>query len=134
MINTMYVDELLQTAQYVTDNKGQRQAVLLDMSVWETLIQQLEFTSDDSVGTAWEMAMAREEAAYQVMHEELLTKYANQHVAIYHEKLIDHDKDGTELYKRVRQKYADEFVLITPVEPEAEETYQILSPRITMEK
>jgi len=130
----MYVNELLQTAQYVTDHQGQRQAVLLDMSVWETLIQQLTFTSDNSVDTARQTAMAREEAAYQLMHAELLIKYTNQHVAIYHEKLIDHDKDAAQLYKRVRQQYADEFVLITPVELEAEEAYQILSPHVTMEK
>ena len=129
----MYVNELLQTAQYVTDHQGQRQAVLLDMSVWETLIQQLTFTSDNSVDTARQTAMAREEAAYQLMHAELLIKYTNQHVAIYHEKLIDHDKDAAQLYKRVRQQYADEFVLITPVELEAEEAYQILSPHVTME-
>jgi len=129
----MYVNELLQTAQYVTDNQGQRQAVLLDMDVWETLIQQLEFTSDNPA-TEREAAMAREETAYQAMYEELFIKYANQHVAIYHEKLVDHDADGTELYKRVRQNYANEFVLITPVGPEAEESYQILSPHIIMEK
>ena len=121
----MYVNELLQTAQYVTDNQGKRQAVLLDMGVWETLIQQLEFTNAAPIDTAWEAAMAREEAAYQLMHSELLTQYANQHVAIYHEKLVDHDTDAGRLYQRVRQRYANEFVLITPVEPEVEEVYQI---------
>lgn len=130
----MYVNELLQTVQYVTDSQGQRQAVLLDMSVWETLIQQLTFTDDNSIDAARKTAMMREEAAYQLMHPELLAKYTGQHVAIHHEKLVDHDKDAGQLYKRIRQQYADEFVLITPVEPIAEEAYQIFSPHVTMEE
>lgn len=125
----MYVDELLEAAKYVTDRAGKRQSVLLDMDIWESLIQQLEFTGSD-VETDRQKAMAREEAAYQAMHEELYAKYSGQYVAIYHEELIDRDADGGQLYKRVRQQYADEFVLITPVEPKAEETYQIFSPRV----
>lgn len=128
----MYVDELLETAKYVTDHAGKRQSVVLDIDIWESLLKQLEFIGSD-VDTDRQKAMAREEAAYQSMHEELYAKYNGQYVAIYREQLVDQDVDGGRLYARVRQQYADEFVLITPVEPEAEETYQIFSPRVTVE-
>ena len=130
----MYIDELLETAKYVTDHAGKRQSVLLDIDIWESLIQQLEFAGNTvDADTDRQKAMAREEAAYQAMHEELYAKYNGQYVAIYREQLVDQDVDGGRLYERVRQQYADEFVLITPVEPEAEETYQIFSPRVTVE-
>jgi len=128
----MYVDELLETAKYVTDHAGKRQSVLLDIDIWESLLKQLESVNSD-VDTDRQQAMAREEAAYQAMHKELYAKYSGQYVAIYHEELVDRDVDGGQLYQRVRQQYADEFVLITPVEPEPEETYQIFSPRVIVE-
>lgn len=129
----MYVNELLQTAQYVTDNQGKRQAVLLGMDIWEALIQRLEFT-EDTINTERQMAMAREEAAYQAMYEELSAKYVGQYVAVYHGELIDRDEDGGRLYERVRRQYGDEFVLITPVGPEVEETYRVLSPHLIIEE
>jgi hypothetical protein len=129
----MHLDELLHTVQYVTDNEGNRQAVQLDLDVWEALLQHLEFNGGHQVDDEHQAAMRREEAAYQEMHEELYKKYPGQHVAIYQGELIDHDEDGVALYMRVRQKYPGEFVLMTPVGQEAEETYRILSPRLVVE-
>jgi hypothetical protein len=77
-----------------------------------------------------EIAMAREEAAYQAMHPELVQSYLGQHVAVYEGELVDHDQDGTALYLRVRKKYPGKFVLITPVEKQAEESYVVYSPRL----
>ena len=129
----MYLNELLQSVQYVTDNSGKRQAVLLDLEVWQTLLDHLEL-GDELEDAERQQVMAREEAAYQRMHDELYAKYADQHVAIYEGKLVDHDADGGALYERIRRQYPGEFVLITPVGSEAEESYHILSPRLIAEK
>jgi hypothetical protein len=78
-----------------------------------------------------EAAMAREEAAYRAMHQELVRRYLGQHVAIYEGKLVDCDQDGVSLCLRVRKKYPGKFVLITPVEKKAEESCVVYSPRLT---
>lgn len=43
----MSVRELLQPVQYVTDREGKKQAVLLDIDVWEELINQLHLTDEE---------------------------------------------------------------------------------------
>ena len=129
----MLLNELLQSVQYVTDNKGQKRAVLLDMSVWEQVVNQLQQDEAElkSGSNSFESEMAREEAAYLAMHAELLAHYAGKYVAIHQGQLIDHDEDGAALYLRVRKQYPDEFVLITPVQPEDREIYQVYSPRFS---
>jgi hypothetical protein len=130
----MHLDELLHTVQYVIDNEGNRQAVQLDLDVWQALLQHLEFNAGHQVDDEHQAAMRREEAAYQEMHEELYKKYPGQHVAIFQGELVDRDEDGVALYMRVRQEYPGEFVLMTPVRQEAEETYRILSPQLVVEE
>lgn len=129
----MLLNELLQSVQYVTDNKGRKQAVLLDMSTWEQVVNQLQEDGAvlESSNNPFAADMAREETAYQAMHKELLAQYAGKYVAIYHGQLVDFDEDGTALYLRMRKRYPDEFVLITPVQPEDREVYHVYSPRFT---
>lgn len=129
----MYLNELLRAVQYVTDNQGNRQAVLLDLEIWQTLLDHLELPDQNEVVDERQAAMDREEMAYQEMHEELYAKYPGKHVAVYQGRLVDRDRDAGALYQRVRQKYPGEFVLVTPVGPEKEEIYRILSPRLETE-
>ncbi|HFE66475.1 MAG TPA: hypothetical protein ENJ93_04350, partial [Chloroflexi bacterium] len=81
----MLLNELLQSVQYVTDNKGQKRAVLLDMSVWEQVVNQFQQDEAElkSGSNSFESEMAREEAAYLAMHAELLAHYAGKYVAIH---------------------------------------------------
>ena len=130
----MSLNDLLQEVQYVTDHHGARRAVLLDLDIWQALLHHLDMADELGDEDERQRAMSREEAAYQAMHEELLAQYAGQYVAIYQGKLADYDEDGSQLYQRVRQQYPGRFVLITPVESTAEETYEILSPRLIFEE
>jgi hypothetical protein len=128
----MLLSELLQSVQYVTDNKGRKQAVLLDLSIWEQVVNQLqedEVTLKNS-SNPFANEMAREEAAYRAMHAELLAQYAGRYVAIYQGQLVDYDENGAALYLRVRKQYPDEFVLITPVQSEDREIYHVYSPQL----
>lgn len=43
----MKVVDILETAQYVFDKRGQQTAVLLDLSTWQTLQQLLEELQED---------------------------------------------------------------------------------------
>ena len=127
----MLLNELLQSVQYVTDNKGRKRAVLLDMSVWEQVVDQLRENRSDlkNSNNPYANDMAREEAAYRAMHAELLAQYAGKYVAIFRGQLVDFDEDGAALYLRIRKQYPDEFVLITPVQPEDREVYYVYSPQ-----
>ncbi|NKQ34506.1 MAG: hypothetical protein HF973_02700 [Chloroflexi bacterium] len=128
----MLLNELLQSVQYVTDSEGRKQAVLLEISTWEQVVNQLQ--EDEIVlksgSNPFAQEMAREEAAYRAMHTELLAQYAGKYVAIYHGQLVDSDEDGAALYLRVRKQYPDEFVLITPVQSEVREIYHVYSPQL----
>lgn len=130
----MELAKLLQSVQYVTDPQGNRQSVLLDLNMWEAIVNHLKYSvSERGIADERERDMAREEVAYQAMHAELWTKYPHQHVAIYQGQLVDHDRDAAALYLRIRQKYPGEFVLMAPVGPEPEEEYHILSPQLVAE-
>jgi hypothetical protein len=52
--------------------------------------------------------MQREAEAFQRMHAQLLEQYANEYVAIYQEKLIDHDEDQAALLNRRASKRTQE--------------------------
>lgn len=128
----MSVRDLLQTVQYVTDREGKKQAVLLDIDIWEEIINQLhlkgeEQLPDEDNDDEWQQAMVREESAYRELHPTLYPAYEGQHVAIREGQLVDYDTDSVALYQRMRQKYPDKFVLMTPVQAEAVESYRVIT-------
>lgn len=111
-------------------------------------LSQLERVADAKGTTAEELAeqaihqflrdearrmMQRESAAFRRMHPDLLANYPNEFVALYQEKLVDHDPDQLALFRRVEKQYPDVPVLIKQVLPEIEEVYTVRSPRLTYE-
>ena len=70
----------------------------------------------------------REIAAYEAMHAELRQKYFGQWVAVYEQKLIDHDEDRAALYRRVRAKLASLPVLIRQVTAQTGEDIWMRTP------
>jgi hypothetical protein len=55
-------------------------------------------------------------------------QYEGQYIAVYNQKLLDHDVDETALFQRIRAKYGKQPVLIMPAEGPQE--IIIYSPRI----
>ncbi len=45
----MTVAEALQSVQFVVDNQGKRNAILLDIQAWETLIKWIEDVTDTNI-------------------------------------------------------------------------------------
>ena len=80
-----------------------------------------------------EQRMAREEAAYQTMYDELKTKYAGEYVAIFNGQLIDHDSDELALLRRLDAQYPDDIVLMRKVSAEPEPDLRMRSPRLIRE-
>ncbi|MCE7989474.1 MAG: hypothetical protein DYG89_50625 [Caldilinea sp. CFX5] len=68
--------------------------------------------------------------AFIAMHPMLKKQYFGQYVAIYQNKVIDHDRDRQALYLRIDEKYPDDFVWISPVEEEPIPTLVFRSPRL----
>ncbi len=136
----MQIAELLDSAQYVTDNEGKKNGVLLDMEVWQELVQLLEqkITADgigplekeQVEGTQREAAMLREEAAFRKLHPSLYKQYAGEYVAIYNEQLIDSDSDQVALYRRMRKQHPGQFIWIAPVNQNPDEVLVFRSPRL----
>lgn len=128
--------QLIESVQYLTSPSGERNAVVVDIDLWEELVDLLSAVQGSDLDasadpdTLLDRAMWREEMAYRALYTDLYAEYANQYVAIYEEKLVDNDSEQLKLYLRTRQKYGDKFVLITKVEEVAEPVYTFRSPRV----
>ena len=72
----------------------------------------------------------REQQAYEAQHSQILKKYAGQYIAMRHGKVIDYDTDRVAISQRVRTRFGNEPVLITPVLSEARQTIVVRSPRL----
>lgn len=143
----MQLAELMDSVQYITDHQGKKKGVLLDLDVWQGLIELVEQTTtaetvapldkeqpatdeiEHIADTAREAAMLREEIAFRRLHPSLYKEYAGEYVAIHNEQLIDHDLDQVLLYRRMRQQHPDEFVWIAPVKESPDEVLVFRSPR-----
>ena len=51
MVNTMTVVDVLKSAQFVVDNKGQQTAVLLDIESWQALVDWIEDLVDVKIAS-----------------------------------------------------------------------------------
>ncbi len=80
----------------------------------------------------WEVKREKinEEAArFRAQHSELLAQYAGQYIAMRDGIVIDHDADLAALHNRVRARYGDEPILMTPVTSEPVQVIKILGAR-----
>ena len=92
-------------------------------------IQREDQGDSDAVETDQFDPIDREVAAFEELHASLLQRYANQYVAIYQGKLIDHDSDKLALFQRIEENYPNEFVLMRPVQEQPEREFYFRSPR-----
>lgn len=58
-------------------------------------------------------------------------EFSGKYIAIHNRQLVDHDKNETELYARIRKKFGKTPVLIMPAE--GPQDIQIYSPRVIQE-
>jgi hypothetical protein len=67
-------------------------------------------------------------AAYERMYPELHQKYLGKWVAVYEQKLVDHDDDRAALYRRVRATFRRTAVLIRQVTEQPDNEIWIRTP------
>jgi hypothetical protein len=70
----------------------------------------------------------REQAWWFTLPENKRAKYKGEYVAIHDLAVVDHDKNESILYKRVREQYGKTSVLVIPAEGVRE--IKIYSPRL----
>lgn len=108
-------------------------AILRNQKVADLLAEAIALVEADMATPSDEQRMAREEAAYQTMYDELKTKYAGEYVAIFNGQLIDHDSDELALLRRLDAQYTDDIVLMRKVSAEPEPDLRMRSPRLIRE-
>jgi hypothetical protein len=126
----MSVKALLQAAQFVVDAEGRKKAVMLDVTVWEELVELLTDTSEphetraatepngqSDLDTAEGDAIQAETEAFWAMYPELAQTYQGRYVALRRGQVVDHDADVSRLEQRVRAQFGATPVLIAPVTP-----------------
>ncbi len=74
--------------------------------------------------------MEQEQAAYERLHESLLTTHEGQYVAVHRGKVVDADADKMLLVRRINVRYPSEVVHIRQVNREPERELRIYSPRL----
>ncbi len=97
-------DELARTIEKAAEAKGKTVEVFLSSVVRRerTLAERKKIEAEQE----WWANLPLTERA----------KYEGEYVAIHNRKLVDHDKNGNQLYFRVRKKYGKTPVLIVPAE------------------
>ena len=114
--------------------------ITLDQNVYKRLkaaAEEHETTADALLEDAarqylWEMErqkISEESEMFRQQYPELKEKYLGQYVAMHQGKVVDHDVNEDELWKRVRERYGRTPVLIVRVEETPDRTFTRLGFR-----
>lgn len=95
--------ELRETLEHVAQQQSSTINALVNQAVEDYLREQQRAKLD------------REITAFESMHPTLREKYWGEWVAVHEENLIDHDRDLSAMYRRVRAQYGKTSVLIRQV-------------------
>ncbi len=74
--------------------------------------------------------LAKEAKAWELLHPQLVQKYAGQHVAIYQGNVVDADPDALTLHRRVRKNYPGKTIWMSLVEEKPFQEIKMRSPRL----
>ncbi len=102
----------------VADNQGTSIENLVD----EAIRRYLRHIAEDKV--------QREEQHFCAQHDQLLSQYAGQFIAMHEGQVIDSDADELALYLRIRQKFPMVGILIKQVTSAPEKVWVMRSPRL----
>jgi hypothetical protein len=84
---------------------------------------------EQQLALAREQGIRAEAERFRAQHAALLAAYAGEYVAMRQGEVVDHDRDGAALYRRVRARFGNEPVLVAPVTTSPTPTYHLRSPR-----
>lgn len=142
MIQVALPEEIVDKLQAVANREGSPLADVLAEAVEQYIALTFPVTAqkDDAEIPVWkvkreeqERQIDEEQKRYEARHSELFKEYAGQYIAMYKGEVVDKDTDDTELSKRIRARFGNTVVLITPVLKEPIQTFFVRSPRLFQE-
>ncbi len=79
----------------------------------------------------WRRTKIRAEAeAWRSLPATVQRSYGEDFVAIHNRQVVDHHRDRLTLYRRVRARFGDVPILITPANAASPREFRIISPRV----
>lgn len=135
-------DQMVEQLQAVADREGSALADVLAEAVEQyiALSPLVTVPKGDAEKHPWkvkreeqEHQINEEQRRYEAQHPELLKQYAGQYIAMYKGEVVDNDSDDAELSRRIRARFGNAPVLITPVLKEPIQTFFVRSPRLFQE-
>jgi predicted transcriptional regulator len=139
MIQVALPDEVVDKLQAVADRDGTALADVLAEAVeqyvarTESAIEKIDEAEVPDWKVQWEEHKRRIEAEqriYEATHHELVQEFLGKHIAMYEGKLIDFDEDGVALHQRIRLRYGNAPVLVTPVFNTPRQVIRLRGPRL----
>ncbi len=138
MIQVALPELVVEKLQAVADRKGSELTDVLAEAVEQyiALTYPVTASADEDEVPAWKVdrpstprwleqrrLIEVEQRLYEKQHQQLLVEYAGQYIAMYHGELVDSDADGASLSRRIRARFGNAPVLITPVLDEPIQTF-----------
>lgn len=152
MIQVSLPDEMVEQLQAVADREGSELADVLaeaveqyvartaphcgpadEIDTTEATASTLIAQSDNTYWLEQERKIAIEQQAYEEQHPRILAQYRGHYIAMHRGEIVDSDVDDRALSRRIRLRYGNTPVLITPVLDEPVQTFHVRSPRLVRE-
>lgn len=139
MIQVALPELVVEKLQAVAERDGSELADVLVEAVEQYIALTYPVTVQTGSGedpawkAAWEEQKRRidvEQRIYESQHPTLFKQYAGQHIAMYQGQVVDHDEDGAELHRRIRLRFGNTPVLVTPVLSTPRQTIRLRGPRL----
>jgi hypothetical protein len=118
------------------DQKAEKLIDLLSVVDFVDKIQitgQRQSVADDLFHDPRQPLMEQEVAAFEELHADLVKQYLGEYVAIYQGRVIDHDRNESELIDRIEATYPTAVVLVRCVQEQLPPPLYIRSPRLELE-
>ncbi|HRJ41535.1 MAG: hypothetical protein KJZ86_15805 [Caldilineaceae bacterium] len=142
MIQVALPELVVEKLQAVADREGSELADVLAEAVEQyiALSPPVRAQADKTDMPAWKVRLEEqkrridaEQKKYEAQHPELFQRYAGQYIAMYQGEVVDSGVDDAELSRRIRSRFGNTPVLITPVLKEPIQTFVVRSPRLAQE-
>jgi hypothetical protein len=121
--------QLLLTIPDEIYRRVERLAQQTDQGMNEVVAESLVLSLPMLEESAPDLEVQVEAEAFRQLHPTLWQNYPDEYVAIFQKQLVDHDSDLSALFKRIEERYPNNFVLVRPVREEPEIVYQDRSIR-----
>jgi hypothetical protein len=88
------------------------------LKVNDTSVEDYEGEEEDSIfyHDPRQPLMLEEEKKFVAMHEQLVSQYLGQYIAMHQGQVVDCDPDELTLVERIRLNYPDEIILVREVQ------------------